>query len=40
MEARETTPTEVTQRARALCGAAGGNEVPPRVMGVHLNYRV
>ena len=40
MEARETTPTGVTQRARALCGAAGGNEAPPRVMGVHLNYRV
>ena len=40
MEERETTPTEVTQGARAPCGAAGGNEVPPRVMGVHLIYRV
>ena len=39
MEARETTPTEVTQRALTLCGAGGGDEVLPRVMGVHLNYR-
>ena len=40
MEARETTPTEVTQRALTLCGAGGSDEVLPRVMGVHLNYSV
>ena len=39
LEALETTRTGVTQRARTLCGAGGGNEVLPRVMGVHLNYR-
>ena len=37
-EARATTPKEVRQRALALCGAGGGDEVLPRVMGVHLNY--
>ena len=39
-EARETTPKEVRQRALTLCGAGGGDEVLPRVMGVHLNYSV
>ena len=39
-EARETTPKEVRQRALTLCGAGGGDEVLPRVMGVHLNYFV
>jgi hypothetical protein len=39
LEALETTRTGARYRARTPWGAGGGNEVLPRVMGVHLIYR-